>query len=128
MRNAFLVALRRIHVNVNVMNNIFLIVMIWTKRICDFLCIGGVKSLEGCIVGAFLCIPIGILFALPFGVSIGGLFEMAGTALLGNKAGKISFIIGVGGGASFFVLILIIFGMNLGNLGGFIVNKVLKGN
>ncbi len=67
--------------------------------------------MEGCVVGALLVIPIGILFALPFGLSIGGLFEMAGTALVGDKAGKISFIIGV---ATFFVLVLIFLGMNIG--------------
>ena len=77
-------------------------------------------------MGALLIIPIGILFALPFGLSIGGLFEMAGTALLGDKAEKITFLIGLAGGTTFFVLILIIFGMNLGNFGGFIVNEFLK--
>jgi hypothetical protein len=46
--------------------------MICIKNICQFFCIGEIRSILGCAIGIVILVPVAVLFALPVGLVVGG--------------------------------------------------------
>jgi hypothetical protein len=100
--------------------------MICIKNICQFFCIGEIRSILGCAIGIVILVPVAVLFALPVGLVVGGWAVKIGFVLIGHKVEKVALLIGLIIGVILYVLLTLVIGATVGNFIGHMLETILK--
>ncbi|MEW6609966.1 MAG: hypothetical protein AB1414_21395 [bacterium] len=98
------------------------------RELCNWLCFLRLKSLNGCIIGAFFLSPIGVFWGVVIGLVLGGGWSASFVKFLtsqeGGMIGGITIIIGSIIGFFIIFFLFLVIGANVGNLLGYILLKL----